>query len=284
MTKPGYTISQDKQQQIWQAADALAAAGTSVTMRAVKEHMGGGSFSYISPVLRAWKEARKPRFRVGDELPEELQLVVSAAVSHIAQRFHESFTGLADECIERATGELDYRLAAVNSQLAEMESECATLETERDREVTQREHLSQINADQNNEIKLLNSRLIELTETLGTLEATLAQRENQLNDAQHQLQLLQKRHEQRQEQAEKDQIRLAALEQKLEASQCELSNVLKQNAAHQAMLASSLKQLETRDQRIEALREDLVVAERETQGLRMTVTALETKLGARKEK
>lgn len=284
MTKPGYTISQDKQQQIWQAADALAATGVSVTMRAVKEYMGGGSFSYISPVLRAWKEARKPRFQVGDELPEELQGVVSAAVSHIAQRFHESFTGLADECIERATGELDYRLAAVNDQLAEMESECATLETERDDEVAQREHLSQINADQNHEIKLLNSRLIELTETLGTLEATLAQRENQLNNAQHQLQLLQEHREQRQEQAEKDQIRLVALEQRLEASQCELSNVLKQNAAHQAMLASSLKQLETRDQRIETLREDLVVVERENQGLRMTITALETKLDAGKEK
>lgn len=284
MAKPGYTISQEKQQQIWKAADALAGAGAKVTMKAVKEHMGGGSFSYISPVLRAWKEAKKPRFRVGQELPDELQIVVAEAVSHIAQQFHESFTRLADECIERATGELDRRLASVNEQLAEMESEYTTLETVRDREAAQYQQLVQVNAGQSSDIRQLDCRLTELAETLATLEATLAQRENQLHETRHRLQSIQQDNERLHVQAEKDQAGLASLGQKLETSQRELSNLLKQSAGQQAMLAASLRQLEAKDQRLETLRGELAAAERESQGLRMTVTALETTLDGRQER
>ena len=58
---------------IIRAAEELERNGISPTMAAVRDHLGGGSFATISPVLRGWKESRKAAQTIVIEMPGELK-------------------------------------------------------------------------------------------------------------------------------------------------------------------------------------------------------------------
>jgi len=47
-------------EQVHAAADAVAATGKNPTVAAVRAHLGTGSFSTITPILKAWTEAQVP--------------------------------------------------------------------------------------------------------------------------------------------------------------------------------------------------------------------------------
>ena len=46
------------QEQVYSAADAIAATGKTATVAAVRASLGAGSFSTITPILREWTEAQ----------------------------------------------------------------------------------------------------------------------------------------------------------------------------------------------------------------------------------
>ena len=46
------------QQRVFEAADRLAASGSSLTLKALRKELGGGSYRELCPALRAWREAR----------------------------------------------------------------------------------------------------------------------------------------------------------------------------------------------------------------------------------
>lgn len=46
-------------EQIHAAADELNAAGKKITLEAVRNHLGGGSFATISPAIRSWKDRKQ---------------------------------------------------------------------------------------------------------------------------------------------------------------------------------------------------------------------------------
>jgi len=48
------------QEQVYTAADAIAATGKTATVAAVRANLGTGSFSTITPILREWTEAQAP--------------------------------------------------------------------------------------------------------------------------------------------------------------------------------------------------------------------------------
>ncbi len=127
------------------AANALAAEGIeSPTNDQVRERMGGGSLSHISPVMREWREFRKAEVAAGLEIPADLKRVIETslaqvwtAASQLASAAVETIRQEADATIAAATSERDEALAeitrleetladkqqAVNKVQAELEKE-----------------------------------------------------------------------------------------------------------------------------------------------------------------
>ncbi|SCY62579.1 DNA-binding protein [Thiohalorhabdus denitrificans] len=60
-------LSEEQRQRIFEAADALAERGERPTLAAVRDELGGGSYTTISEGMQAWRAARQPR-------PEEATL------------------------------------------------------------------------------------------------------------------------------------------------------------------------------------------------------------------
>jgi len=103
--------------QIHAAADALAAAGQKPTMQAVRTHLGGGSYSTISPALAEWR-ARQ----------QQAQAAAPVAGEPVPQAVAERATSLASEIWSAALALADGRLAAERAALDQARTE---LESER---------------------------------------------------------------------------------------------------------------------------------------------------------
>lgn len=50
-----------KQQDIFAAADRMAAAGTQPTLKALRQQLGGGSYRDLAPALRVWRQTHESR-------------------------------------------------------------------------------------------------------------------------------------------------------------------------------------------------------------------------------
>lgn len=106
-------------------ADALAAEGQQPKIELVREKLGGGSYSKISPFLRSWKEKQRPVLTSVDiELPEDLAKVHRSAA---AQLWNEA-SRIASEKISRVKSEADEKVVAAESDRASLEKEIARLE------------------------------------------------------------------------------------------------------------------------------------------------------------
>ncbi|ECL5431440.1 DNA-binding protein [Escherichia coli] len=135
------TLSPDTVRRIEDAAAALIAAGTlNPTNEQVRQHLGGGSLSHISPVMRAFRARRREQAseqttplppELAELLTGQLGLLWQAAVRQ-AEAGTLAAREQADADIEQADQERDEALASV----ATLESELAVLRevvAERDR-------------------------------------------------------------------------------------------------------------------------------------------------------
>ncbi|KLP31089.1 KfrAs [Enterobacter roggenkampii] len=135
------TLSPDTVRRIEDAAAALIAAGTpNPTNEQVRQHLGGGSLSHISPVMRAFRARRREQAaEQTTPLPPELAQLLTGQLGLLWQaavRQADAKTlaarEQADADIEQADRERDEALAKV----ATLESELAVLrevQAERDR-------------------------------------------------------------------------------------------------------------------------------------------------------
>ncbi|WP_354665401.1 DNA-binding protein [Escherichia coli] len=135
------TLSPDTVRRIEDAAAALIAAGNqNPTNEQVRQHLGGGSLSHISPVMRAFRARRREQAseqttplppELAELLTGQLGLLWQAAVRQ-AEAGTLAAREQADADIEQADRERDEALASV----ATLESELAVLRevvAERDR-------------------------------------------------------------------------------------------------------------------------------------------------------
>ncbi|ABO22865.1 DNA-binding protein [Shewanella loihica] len=137
-------IKPEIRERIVVAASALAAEGIdSPTNEQVRERMGGGSLSHISPVMREWRESRKAEVVAALEMPAELRKAIESSVgqvwtaaSKLASAQVETVRQEADAAIEAATGERDEALAEV-SRLEERIAELQKAVTEKEQAVSQ---------------------------------------------------------------------------------------------------------------------------------------------------
>lgn len=73
-----------KPQDIFAAADRMAAAGTQPTLKALRQELGGGSYRDLSPALRVWRQTHENR-----------AASVPRAVARRAQQLGAQLWGLA---------------------------------------------------------------------------------------------------------------------------------------------------------------------------------------------
>jgi len=186
------TLSPDTVRRIEDAAAALIAAGTpNPTNEQVRQHLGGGSLSHISPVMRAFRARRREQAaeqtaplppELAQLLTGQLGLLWQAAVKQ-AEAGALAAREQADDDIARADQERDEALANV----AALESELAVL-----REVVaERDRLLQDVRELRDEALPLREQVARLTATGEHLAAQLKETKGELKDAREENRALQ---------------------------------------------------------------------------------------------
>ncbi len=102
-------------------ANTLVSEGIeSPTNDQVRERMGGGSLSHISPVMREWRDSRKAEVVAALEIPADLKKVIETSVgqvwataSKLAAVTVDTIRQKADAAVEAATEERDEALAEI---------------------------------------------------------------------------------------------------------------------------------------------------------------------------
>ncbi|MET4696882.1 DNA-binding protein [Endozoicomonas lisbonensis] len=201
MTKK-FTISDEKRQDIMAAADALEAEGQKVTIKSVIQFMGGGSFEYVSPVLRDRRQARKPVYAIPSELPEPVMATVEQLVKQTGAELWSAVSQLADEKIEQAQQAAQADREASEQQLSELESRYWQLVHETKALSTEKQRLEQLTERQAEDLRIKDQRLFAMQDKLEAGAERLLDSERTVKDLNQEYQALNERYYQ-----EKDQTR-----------------------------------------------------------------------------
>lgn len=140
------------EQQVFEAAEQLAQSGQAVTVSAVREVIGSGSFSTINAFLGKWKEsgdARKPA-----EVPDMPEPVGRAMRQLWGVAWKEAQDGIKAEreALEAARRDMERERRDMTNEITRLEAE---------------------NGTQAEEITRLSERLAEATDTLAEAEKTV---------------------------------------------------------------------------------------------------------------
>lgn len=160
-------VKPEIKEKIIAAANALAAEGIeNPTNDQVRERMGSGSLSHISPVMREWRESRKAEVVAALEMPADLKKAIESSVgqvwtaaSKLASATIETVRQEADAAIEIATVERDEALA----EITRLENQIAELEkvlTNREQEVNQVKAELEQERSQNTKLTTENAALV----------------------------------------------------------------------------------------------------------------------------
>ena len=160
------TLSPDTVRRIEDAAAALIAAGTAnPTNEQVRAHLGGGSLSHISPVMRAFRARRREqRAEQLPALPPELAQLLTGQLGLLWQaavKQADADTLAAREQADADIAQADQERDGALARVATLEGELAVL-----REVvTERDRLL-------DEVRALRADALPLREAVARLTAT----------------------------------------------------------------------------------------------------------------
>lgn len=120
-------ISESIKQRIIEVANTLVLEGIeSPTNNEVRERLGGGSLSHISPVMREWRNERKEQITTSIEIPADLKKVIETA---LAQVWNTS-NNIAFSTIETIKTESELQIDEANRERDEALIEVEKLEKE----------------------------------------------------------------------------------------------------------------------------------------------------------
>lgn len=181
-------VTRDK---VFAAAEQLLQAGTKPTMVAVKDILGGGSFSTISPLLAEWKDAKRQavaviKTPVPETVTKALGLVADQVWSAAQEESEKSVAG-EREALHNAAKELAEREAELLDAIRSNELEIEKLKTDCARTdqllVDQTAHANREHATFTATIEGLRVDKAKLEEHGKNIEAIAAERKEQLTAA-----------------------------------------------------------------------------------------------------
>lgn len=117
-------INPDIQNKIINAAETLVASGADVTNQAVRDVLGGTSFSHISPVMRKWRKNRESTTGVILEMPD----TIKTSLERFSIELWKSADNEARKKVELIQTTSDERIAIVELELDEALKEIQSLE------------------------------------------------------------------------------------------------------------------------------------------------------------
>ena len=151
------------------AADTILSQGGKVTLRAVRTALGGGSFTSIAPLLRAWDQRRQLQL-------EPSRTITAPVLSALEQAAPAIWAVALEQASQRLQSQLDHR----DAQLAEQQERHAevlavTAGMERDLAAAQVQHQLEVSTSERlrGELSTLTSSHQRLSETHGELGAQL---------------------------------------------------------------------------------------------------------------
>lgn len=165
-------------------ANALVSEGIDTpTNDQVRERMGGGSLSHISPVMREWRESRKAKVVAALDMPADLKKAVETSLgqlwgmaSKLATASVENFRQEAEAAVADATAERDEALNEIQ-RLEKHLAELTKALEEKGQEVNQvRSALDQehnINAQLKADTAALQARIEDRDTQIEGLKADL---------------------------------------------------------------------------------------------------------------
>jgi len=165
-------------------ANALVSEGIDTpTNDQVRERMGGGSLSHISPVMREWRESRKAEVVAALDMPADLKKAVETSLgqlwgmaSKLATASVENFRQEAEAAVADATAERDEALNEIQ-RLEKHLAELTKALEEKGQEVNQvRSALDQehnINAQLKADTAALQARIEDRDTQIEGLKADL---------------------------------------------------------------------------------------------------------------
>jgi colicin import membrane protein len=168
---------------VFAAADALEASGSRVSVRSVRDYLGGGSPNQITPLLASWR-ARKPSVAAPEiQLdPRIVQLIaeqVRAAAGEAAVRADERANEAEDTLTlcQQENSELAEQLAttlrALDEARAKVEQQAGTIS-----EI--REEIERVRSEAEEEVEEANTRANREREVAETAQHALARAELRL--------------------------------------------------------------------------------------------------------
>lgn len=168
---------------VFAAADALEASGNRVSVRSVRDHLGGGSPNQITPLLASWR-ARKPSVAEPEiQLdPRIVQLIaeqVRAAAGEAAVRADERANEAEDTLTlcQQENSELAEQLAttlrALDEARAKVEQQAGTIS-----EI--REEIERVRSEAEEEVEAADTRANREREVAETAQHALARAELRL--------------------------------------------------------------------------------------------------------
>ena len=123
---PTKNIKPEIRERITISANELVAEGIdSPTNAQVRDRMGSGSLSDISPVMKAWRESRKAGVDYALDMPARLKKEVEISVSQL----WGTASKLASEAVENFRQEVDNKIIESNTELNEALKDIQRLET-----------------------------------------------------------------------------------------------------------------------------------------------------------
>lgn len=113
--------------EVWRIAEEIAQAGAVPTVQAVRDRLGGGSFSTLSPLLKQWKEEREA---AKAPPPVEIPAEVAEVMREATGRIWASADAVARQRIQSAEMSASERVAAAEAERDEIAEEVRRLERE----------------------------------------------------------------------------------------------------------------------------------------------------------
>lgn len=173
-------ITQDS---VYAAAEALEARGLRVSVRAIRDHLGGGSPNLITPLLASWR-AKRPQVaqatiqldpRIGQLIADQVQVAAGEAARRADERATEAEDTL--QLCQQENAELAEQLVAATTALddvrAQREQQAGTI-------AELREDLARTRAEALEEIEAADAKADRERESAETARQALARAELRL--------------------------------------------------------------------------------------------------------